>query len=196
MKTLLKTFKIKSSWKIFASLVFLFWTWALVVILQTMIQEGNYVSLMDQAKIVLFVSGLAMTIYGLFYFFLFEIRVDEERVQVRSPISFLSRQDRYSLRWDEIERLELEPFLFVESKRYVLKPKKGSGKRPIKFPSAIEHFSELAELILRKVEAPPMAKGAINYDLAPHKLSFRRFLLLVVVAVIILLVTSWMLGII
>lgn len=148
------------------------------------------------ALLFLFLIGLGyLTLYGITY----KIIVDEKSIFIdKPPLPWLS-QEKFRLRWDEVERLEAESFLFPEYRPYVLNPKKASGKKPIRITPFMEDFPELMEIILEKVRVDNNVREWINWQLDHLRkkwpLTLRRFLFLMVFAVAISLIACWILGI-
>ncbi|GEM_PF-6013577 len=161
----MRIFRFRLSNAIFLCSVALLWMVLLAWIIFEMIRGRSYTRFPDQVQIAFFLFGIVALIYSCIYFLYFKIATDEDKIQMCKPLPPWDSQEQLTLKWGDIESLELEPFiLFLESKRYILKPKKDSGKKPIKFTNALENFPELTELILRNVTASSLAKSAIEYD--------------------------------
>jgi hypothetical protein len=165
-----------------------------------MIREESYISLADQAKIALFLFGLAMTVYAWVFLFYFRITVCEEKIRVRKPPFSWHSQEKYTLLWDEIEKIEVGPVMFPEMTPFALKPRRGSGKKTIWFNAALENFPELMGIIMQRVPVGDNARAWIDYQLnyfsKKWPITFNRFLFLIVFAVAITLIACLFLGII
>ena len=194
----MKTYKIRSSNSVFAVVFFLLFVALCIFFIFITIKEGQYVHWQDQAKIVLAILCVVVFTYATFFAFSFRINVYDDAVEMHKPPLSWYSQEKYRLRWDEIEKVKIGPFFVPEAKHYVLIPKKDTGKRPIRIQSWLENFPELLGFISQKVKIEEPVKTWIEYDLEhPHyKWSLSRFLFLVVVAVVISYIACWILGII
>ena len=194
----MKIYKIRLSNAVFATIACIFLVALSILIISSVVAESEYLRWQGQAKMALAVLGAVAFTYAIFFAFSFRINVYDDAVEMHKPPLSWYSQEKYRLRWDEIEKVKIGPFVVPEAKPYVLIPKKETGKRPIRIQSWLENFPELLGLISQKIKIEEPVKAWIKYDLEHlhYKWSLSRLLFLAIVAVVITFIACLILGII
>lgn len=157
----------------------------------SMIQEGRYGSFQDKITIILVIGCMAFLLYGVVYAFLFRVNIDESIVEIRRPPLSWAEQRKFTLRWDEIEKVVIGLFLLPEAKPFILKPRRETGKKNIRISPAMNNFPELMKIVLEKVPVENTVRSEIERQIHRfnHKwpLSLPWTIALVTIAIIVVI---------
>lgn len=161
----MKTFKVRRSNLILFLVLFIPALLGTVLRILTMIGEGRDVAFRDK-WIIGFVIGCGIFIfYCIIWAFQLRVKVDEEGIGINKPPLDWRDANKFSLKWNEIECLEAKfSPLFLEITQYILRPKKGTGKKSIRFTTMIENFQELVEILLQRIPTEDDIKKEIQWQ--------------------------------